>query len=201
MRRFRTSFALPLSFVLIVPVGMTQAPPKTKKEPAKEQPAPKKTVEAPKKPPSPPSAKAAAKKTPATKGVQSKAEPAKKKPAIPFQGVRYVSLNKRDPFLKPLLIKQRNEVDVEVLRDNPPPGIAGMYIAQVALMGTSLNEGTYTAVFRGTDKRAYFLHVGDQLFDGYIKSIDGETVALVRETKMKSGKVITQEVIKRLREP
>jgi hypothetical protein len=74
-----------------------------------------------------------------------------------------------------------------------------MYIAQVIFMGTSLREGTYTAVFKGTDKRFYFLHENDRLFDGYLKRVDGDSVTLVRETRMRSGKVEREEVTKRLR--
>ena len=37
------------------------------------------------------------------------------------------------------------------------------------------------------------------MFDGYIKAINLDSVLLIRETKMRSGKVLTQEVTKRLR--
>jgi hypothetical protein len=58
-----------------------------------------------------------------------------------------------------------------------------------------------TAVFLGTDQRSYFLLESDRLYDGYVKKIDAESVILIRETKYRSGKIITQEVIKRLRTP
>jgi len=67
-------------------------------------------------------------------------------------------------------------------------------------MGIAYNENT-TAVFEGTDKRAYFLQEKDKLYDGYIKKIEVDSVVLIRETKLMSGKVVTQEVVKRLRTP
>ncbi len=119
--------------------------------------------------------------------------------AAVYASVRYESSNRRDPFLNPLLLGRKADVDEEAPRGNPPPGIAGMKIADVVLLGFSISPEGKTAVFRGTDKRVYFLHQGDRMFDGYIKAVNADSVLLVRETKMRSGKVTTQEVTKRLR--
>lgn len=123
----------------------------------------------------------------------------------PQLGLRYQSGNRKDPFLNPLLLKKQQELklsdDEEEPRGQPPPGIAGMYIAQVMLLGISTSEEKQTAIFRGTDKRAYFLQDGDRLFDGYVKKTGIDDVLMVRETKLRSGKVRTQEVTKRLRTP
>ncbi len=117
-------------------------------------------------------------------------------------GVHYDSTNRRDPFLNPLRLKKAAEdLNEEVGRGAPPPGISGMYIAEVVLLGISSREDGRTAVFRGPDKRAYFLQSGDRLFDGYLKDIGPDSVLLIRETKLRSGKVLTQDVQKRLRTP
>lgn len=112
----------------------------------------------------------------------------------------YRSGGRRDPFLNPLLLKKnvKNE-DEEIARGAPPSGIAGTYIAQAVLQGTSIRDKGRIAIIRGADARAYFMREGDRLFDGYVKTITTDSVTLVRETKMKSGKVLTQEVTKRLR--
>jgi hypothetical protein len=135
----------------------------------------------------------------------SKAAPTVEKPTL-IAGVKYQSGSRMDPFLNPVLIKKENELrlkasEEEETRGQPPAGIAGMYIAQVMLVGVSHAEGKRTAVFRGTDKRAYFLQNGDKLFDGYLKEIGTDEVLMVRETNFKSGKIVTQEVHKRLRTP
>lgn len=116
-------------------------------------------------------------------------------------GVSYQSINRRDPFLNLLLLKKEQKPiqDPEESRGQPPPGIGGMFMAEVTLLGVASQEGVQTAIFRGTDKRAYFLHQGDKLFDGPITKIDADAVTLVRETRFKSGKILRQEVIKRLR--
>jgi hypothetical protein len=89
--------------------------------------------------------------------------------------------------------------DEQESRGEPPPGIAGTYVEQAELLGTSGREGAWTAVFQGADRRTYFLREGDRMFDGYVKAIHNESVLLMRETRLKSGKVLTQEVTKTLR--
>ena len=119
-----------------------------------------------------------------------------------ISGILYKSRNRRDPFLNPLLLKKNQKVeDEELSRGVPPPGIAGTYIAQAVLQGTAVREDGRVAIVRAADTRAYFLKEGDKLFDGYVKSIENDSITLVRETKMKSGKTITQDVTKRLRTP
>lgn len=120
-----------------------------------------------------------------------------------YAGILYKSENRRDPFLNPLLLIKKNAKpdDEEMARGLPPPGISGTYIAQASLQGTSIRNEQRVAILRGADTRAYFLKEGDRLFDGYLKSIQDDSVTLVRETKMRSGKILTQDVTKRLRTP
>jgi hypothetical protein len=122
---------------------------------------------------------------------------------IQYANVAYRSGNRRDPFINPLLVKKRDKPleDEEISRGLPPPGIAGTYIAQATLQGIASRETGKVAVFRGADARAYFLRKGDKLFDGYLKDIHDDSVTLVRETKLRSGKTLTQDVTKRLRTP
>jgi Tfp pilus assembly protein PilP len=122
---------------------------------------------------------------------------------IKYANVVYRSENRRDPFINPLLVKKRDKPleDEEISRGLPPPGIAGTYIAQATLQGIATRDTGKIAVFRGADSRAYFLRKGDKLFDGYLKDIHDDSVTLVRETKLRSGKILTQDVTKRLRTP
>ena len=119
---------------------------------------------------------------------------------IGISGVRYESGNRPDPFLNPLgQRKGQLDPNSEMPRGNPPPGIAGMSTNEVELLGMSLSPEGKTAVFKGTDQRVYFLREGDRLFDGYLKAITIDSVLLIHETKLRSGKVLTQEITKRLR--
>jgi hypothetical protein len=117
-------------------------------------------------------------------------------------GVPYRSDGRRDPFLNPLLLAKKDKpVDEELSRGVPPPGIAGTYIAQAVLQGTAIRADGRVAIVRGADTRAYFLKEGDRLFDGYLKTIESDSITLIRETKMRSGKILTHDVTKRLRTP
>lgn len=121
---------------------------------------------------------------------------------IDYSGIPYSPGNRRDPFWNPAKKKTSSKAeDEEISRGLPPPGIAGTYIAQAILEGISIREDRITAIVRGADKRAYFLREGDRLFDGYLKTIQEDSITLVRETKMRSGKILTQDVTKRLRTP
>ena len=135
--------------------------------------------------------------------LRSSAEPGRKavESPIKYTGVLYKSGNHRDPFINPLLYKKEAATDEELARGLPPPGIGGTYIAQATLQGIVLRDDERVAVVRGADKRAYFLRQGDKLFDGYVKSIEVDFITLIRETKMRSGKYLTQDVVKRLRTP
>jgi hypothetical protein len=121
---------------------------------------------------------------------------------VNYAGISFTPGNRRDPFLNPLLTqKGAKPDDEEEGRGLPPPGIAGTFIAQAALQGIVARDDGRVAIVRGADSRAYFLREGDRLFDGYLKVIDSDFITLVRETKMRSGKILTQDVTKRLRTP
>jgi Tfp pilus assembly protein PilP len=132
-------------------------------------------------------------------GGREPSKPRKDEPAEPAAVVvRYQSAGRRDPFLNPLILGKKSD-DEEESRGEPPPGIEGTYLEQAVLVGISRREGARTAVFQGPDRRAYFLQEGDRMFDGYVKTIQDESVLLIRETLLRSGKVLTQEVTKTLR--
>jgi hypothetical protein len=132
-------------------------------------------------------------------GNSRKREPAE--PGTTPRRTRYQPDLPRDPFLNPLLLRsESNASDTEEeSRGEPAPGIAGTYIAQAVLIGILRKEEAETAIFLGVDRHAYFLHEGDRMFDGRVSEIRGESVVLVRETRLKNGTVLTQEVIKKLR--
>jgi hypothetical protein len=118
-----------------------------------------------------------------------------------FARVSFNPSNMRDPFLNPLLKKKEVEGDREIDRGLPPHGIAGTFIAEAELKGISIRSNSRLAIVKGSGNRAYFLREGDRLFDGYLKTIHRDSITLVRETKMRSGKVMAQEVTKKLRTP
>jgi hypothetical protein len=121
---------------------------------------------------------------------------------LKFDSVPYISGNRRDPFLNQRHYRKNTTPgDEEISRGLPPPGIAGTLIAQAVLEGISISKDRRIAIIRGAESRSYFLKEGAQLFDGYLKSILDDSIIFVRETKMRSGKILTKDVTKRLRTP
>ena len=117
--------------------------------------------------------------------------------------VLYEPNNRTDPFLHivPSKTAARPADDEEIPRGTPPPGIEGTFIDKAGLEGIVIHyDNRRMAVVRSEDNRAYFLYEGDRLFDGYLKTIDDDSVVFVRETLMRSGRIRTQEVTRRLRE-
>ena len=119
------------------------------------------------------------------------------KPAV----VRYEPSNRRDPFFHITPSKTVAEPeDMEIERGERPSGIGGTFIDEADVKGIVIrSDNLRMAVVLGDDKRAYFLREGDRLFDGYIQSIENDSVVFVRETFMRSGKTVTEEITKRLR--
>lgn len=116
--------------------------------------------------------------------------------------IRYTPDNGRDPFLNPLRrLKQLNPTNQKIPPAPLPHGIGGTHIAELGFEGTSLRCDRRLAIVRAADNRAYFLEEGDRLFDGYLKSIQAGSIILVRETKLTSGKILTQDIIRHLRKP
>jgi hypothetical protein len=117
-------------------------------------------------------------------------------------GIRYISNNRRDPFLNPLRLRKKSKKDhEEMARSLPPPGIAGTCIDDLSFEGTSLRDDRRLAIIRSADNRAHFLEEGARLFDGYLKTIQTDSIILIRETRLRSGKILAQVVTKRLRKP
>lgn len=97
----------------------------------------------------------------------------------------------RDPFENPF--KKRAQQ-----RRLQKPGIAGMLINEVELVGILKKADEYIAFFNGTDNLGYFLRVNDELEDGRIKEITLEMVVFEQRIEDPTAIRKTREVIKRL---
>lgn len=115
---------------------------------------------------------------------------------------QYDSQGKRDPFLS-LEKTQANPEDSDLQLQTPPlnrrpPGLPGLLIDEVTVVGVVTAGGSPMALLQGVDKFTYFASPRDQLFDGHVESIDGEEVAFVRNVRDTRGKVHTSRVFKKL---
>jgi Tfp pilus assembly protein PilP len=101
----------------------------------------------------------------------------------------------RDPF-QPVFDVPRAEGPT--VKRPRPPGIEGMDVQELELVGIVEMESGSIAFFNGTDNHGYFLRVGDRVYDGRIERIDRDKVVFEQEFSGAPGRR-TREVVKRLR--
>jgi Tfp pilus assembly protein PilP len=101
----------------------------------------------------------------------------------------------RDPF-QPVFDTPR--ADGPTVRRPRPPGIEGMDVQELELVGIVELETDSIAFFNGTDNLGYFLRVGDRVYDGKLVRIDRDKVVFEQEISGAPGRR-TREVTKRLR--
>ena len=97
----------------------------------------------------------------------------------------------RDPFVSPYIKRTQQR---RIIR----PGIAGMLISEVELVGIIKKGGEYIAFFNGTDNLGYFLKANDELGDGRIREITIDMVIFEQRIEDPAAIRKTRQVIKRL---
>jgi type II secretory pathway pseudopilin PulG len=81
-----------------------------------------------------------------------------------------------------------------------PKGIAGMLIGEIDLVGTVRDPKGNVAFFKGSDNKGYFLHVGDEIYDGRIISIDPPSGTVTFRQRVDDPRQIKpyRDIVKRL---
>jgi hypothetical protein len=153
----------------------TNPPAKDKKTPAQKQ------AKADNK-----AAAAATKTVPAQKAPPAGDVSRTTKPTLP-QG-------RRDPFIT-LVGKQTGGGGPTV---NLPPGKGGLQVSTLILQGIVSGPNGMIAVVANPQKSVYFLHVGDELFDGRVDKIEIGSVLFHEVGKDAFGKPVEREVTRRL---
>jgi hypothetical protein len=153
----------------------TNPPAKDKKTPAQKQ------AKADSK-----AAAAPSKTTPAQKAPPAGEVSRTTKPTLP-QG-------RRDPFIT-LVGKQTGGSGPVV---NLPPGKGGLQVSTLILQGIVSGPNGMIAVVANPQKSVYFLHVGDELFDGRVEKIEIGSVLFHEVGKDAFGKPVEREVSRKL---
>jgi hypothetical protein len=102
---------------------------------------------------------------------------------------------RRDPFRS--LFEE-----VAMRRKGPRPrGVAGMLVVELELTGIVRDTtGGNIAVVMGTDNKGYFLHVGDEVYDGGVIAIDPTAGSVTFRQQVDDPRLIKpyRDVVKRL---
>lgn len=111
-------------------------------------------------------------------------------------GFDYNSGGRRDPFRS--LIPSSSLL----APTSRPFGLTGFLISEVDLKAIAMAQGRYHAMVIGPNRRAYFLQVGTQLYDGHVVEIQPNEVLFeqqVPDVTGITGARRTRQVSKRLR--
>jgi len=101
---------------------------------------------------------------------------------------------RRDPF-DPLIGKTKDNGSGP---ENLPPGKAGLMISTLRVDGVIRGPGGMIAVISNPEQHVYFVHQGDQLYDGQVGNITMEAVSFHQNGKDPFGTPIERDVTKQL---
>jgi hypothetical protein len=102
---------------------------------------------------------------------------------------------RRDPF--------RSLLEEAALKKHGPRprGVAGMMVSELDLTGIVRDaSGGNIAVVMGTDNKGYFLHVGDEVYDGSVITVDPAAGTVTFRQQVDDPRLIKpyRDVVKRL---
>jgi pyruvate/2-oxoglutarate dehydrogenase complex dihydrolipoamide acyltransferase (E2) component len=100
---------------------------------------------------------------------------------------------RRDPF-ESLLSRQKAGGDAK----NLPPGKGGLQVSTLRIDGIVHGPNGMIAVVSNPQQRTYFLHEGDQLYDGRVDKIAMDGVSFHETGKDAFGKPVERSVNKRI---
>ena len=102
---------------------------------------------------------------------------------------------RRDPF-RPLISFEKS---AEAIPARLPAGKPGLVIGQLTIQGIVRNiDGKWMAVVDNKTKRSYFLYERDELYNGVVTSITGDSVTFEERSIDAAGRQRTREIVKRV---
>jgi len=97
------------------------------------------------------------------------------------EGIGYDPKGRRDPF-KPLVGSSQMDTGDE---RGKLPGIAGISVREVKLIGIAVDEEQKVAIFfGGPDQEGYFVREGQSFYDGTVNKIDPDARMVIIRTKI-----------------
>jgi Tfp pilus assembly protein PilP len=108
----------------------------------------------------------------------------------------YKHHGKRDPFVNLVQLQEKQKPAGKPVATTKPPGLPGLMISEVTVVGTAQNGKNKIVILKGTDKFTYMAKPGSKLLDGYVESVDSEKIIFVREQTLPSGELIQNKVVK-----
>lgn len=117
-------------------------------------------------------------------------------PPLEPHGYDYDPSGRRDPFIS---LVRRTTAAVGSSATMRPRGVAGLGTDEIVVRGVMQGRSGWAAVVKGVDNRSYTIKAGDELFDGTVKSVNGEGLTVLQNINDPMSTARTREVKKLLR--
>jgi Tfp pilus assembly protein PilP len=102
---------------------------------------------------------------------------------------------RRDPFVT---LVGKHQAGGDVAPKHLPPGKAGLEVNTLVIQGIVSSPTGMIALVANPQRSVYFLHVGDQLFDGRVDRIEIDGVTFHEVGKDAFGKPLERQVTRKL---
>jgi Tfp pilus assembly protein PilP len=108
---------------------------------------------------------------------------------------KYEPRGRRDPFRSLDVV---NSVQAAAAPTVRPPGLKGQLVLEIKLMGIVRSKSGIMAMAEGYRGRTFFIHAGDDLYDGKVIEIRNDSVLFSQTLTDSLGKKISRQVVKKL---
>src|SRR5262245_55905888 len=108
---------------------------------------------------------------------------------------KYEIRGRRDPFRS---LDVTNVIQASAAPIVRPPGEKGQLVSEIKLSGVVKSKGDIRAIAEGYRARTFFIHQGDDLYDGKVLEVRNDSLLLSQTLTDTFGKKITQQVVKKL---
>jgi len=108
---------------------------------------------------------------------------------------KYEARGRRDPFRS---LDVTNAIQATAAPIVRPAGPKGQLVSEIKLVGIIKSKGGMMAVTEGYRGRTFFIHPGDDLYDGKVLEIRGDSLLLSQTLTDSFGKKISKQVVKKL---
>ena len=108
---------------------------------------------------------------------------------------KYETRGRRDPFRT---LDVTNAIQATAAPLVRPAGPKGQLVSEIKLMGIVKSKDGIMGVIQGYRGRTFFIHSGDDLYDGKVLEIRNDSLLLNQILTDSFGKKISQQVVKKL---
>jgi Tfp pilus assembly protein PilP len=108
---------------------------------------------------------------------------------------KYEAKGRRDPFRS---LDVTNTIQATAAPIVRPAGLKGQLVSEIKLIGVVKSNGSIRAIAEGYRGRTFFIHQGDDLYDGKVLEVRNDSVLLSQSLTDSFGKKISQQVVKKL---